>query len=113
VELVCKLARQGHEKAERFLSEQLATLKEPHERSQVLRAMVRIGHPDAADALIGILKEQAKSTSYFYYSYWYGPMIAELPKSALPKFEELLPSLPEKMIDQLMDSVVALKNKPE
>ena len=75
--------------------------------------MVRIGHPGAADALIEAVKKQAKATSYYYLSYWYGRMIAELPRSAYPKFEALLPTLPEKMVDQLMDSVLALKNKPE
>lgn len=113
LELVRELARPGHAAANRFLSEQLAQLKKPHEGLAVLQTMARVGHPDAADALIAALKKQAKETSYYYFSYWYGPMIADLPKSALPKIEELLPTLPDKMVDQLMDSVLALKNKPE
>jgi hypothetical protein len=113
MELVAKLARPGHVPTQRFLAEQFTARKEPHELQLVLRTMVSIGHPEAADALINTLKKQAKSTSYYYYSYWYGPMIADLPKSTLPKFEELLPTLPDKMVDQLMDSVLALKNKPE
>ena len=40
-------------------------------------------------------------------------MIAELPNSAFPKFEALLPELPDKMVDQLMESVMALKEKPD
>ena len=113
LQLVCNLGTAGHEPTRRFLSEQLVAKKEPHELQQVLRTMVRVGHPDAADALIDTLKKQAKTTSYYFFSYWYGPLIADLPKSALPKFEELLPTLPDKMVDQLMDSVLALKNKPE
>lgn len=113
VELVCELARPGHAATNKYLSEQLAQLKKPHEAQEVLRTMVRIRHPDAADALIGMLKKQAKETSHYYLSYWYGPMIADLPKSALAKFEELMPTLPEKMVDQFMDSVLALKNKSE
>jgi hypothetical protein len=113
LELVSKLARSGHEPTQRFLTEQLNVRKEPHELQQVLKTMVRTGHPNAADALIDTLKKQAKATHYYYFSYWYGPLIADLPRSAFPKIEELLPTLPDKMVDQLMDSVLALKNKPE
>ncbi|HYE17456.1 MAG TPA: hypothetical protein VEA69_03370 [Tepidisphaeraceae bacterium] len=111
VELVCELARPGHAKANKFLADQLAASKKSHEALDVLRAMVRVGHPDATDAVVGALKKQAKETSHYYFSYWYGPMVADLPKAALPKIEELLPTLPDKMVDQLMESVMALKNK--
>ena len=113
VELVCDLARPGHPAANRFLSDQLAKLKKPHESHRVLQTMVRIGHPGATDAIIDALKKQAKETTYYYLSYWYGRMIADLPKNAHPKFEALLPTLPDKMVDQLMESVLALKNKSE
>ena len=113
VELACSLARPGHPGVQAFLSAQFANRKKADEAQEVLQTMVRIGHPGAADALIEAVKKQAKATSYYYLSYWYGRMIAELPRSAYPKFEALLPTLPEKMVDQLMDSVLALKNKPE
>jgi hypothetical protein len=113
LELVCELARPGHAATNRFLSQQLAEAKKEQDSQPVLRTMVRIQHPDAADALIDALKKRAKETTYFYYGYWYGRMIAELPRSALPKFEAVLPTLPEKMVDSLMDSIIELKNKPE
>lgn len=113
LELVCQLARPGHAATCQFLSDQLARLKKPHESHEVLQTMVRIQHPGAADALIGALKKQARETHYGYFGYWYGRMIADLPKSAFPRFEALLETLPDKMADQLMDSVMALKNKPE
>jgi len=113
VELVCALARPGHAKANAFFAAHLAGTKDPHDAQGVLSTMIRVGHPDAADALIAALKKQAKATSYFYFSYWYGRMIADLPRSALPEIEALLPTLPDKMVDQLMDSVMALRNKPE
>jgi len=112
-DLVFDLARPGHAATNQFLSEHLATQKKPHEAEEVLQTMVRVAHPDAADLLIDALKKQAKSTSSYYYSYWYGRMIADLPRSEAPKFEALLPTLPDKMVDQLMESVLALKNKPE
>ena len=112
VELVCQLARPGHAASNRFLSDQLAKLKKTHDAQEVLRTMVRVKHPEATDALIEAIKSQAKETGHHYFSYWYGRMIADLPKSSLPRLEELLPTLPDKMVDQLMDSVLALKNKP-
>jgi hypothetical protein len=109
VALVCSLARPGHSATNRFLSEQLARAKNPQE---LLRTMVRIQHPEAIDALIATLKEQAKGKYHYYLGYWYGPMIADLPPSALARIEELLPTLPDKMVDQLMEHVLALKDKP-
>src|SRR5215470_16690093 len=110
VALVCSLARPGHSAANRLLSEQLARAKNPQE---LLRAMVRIQHPEAIDALIAALKEHAKGKHHYYLGYWYGPMIADLPRSALARIDELLPTLPDKMVDQLMEHVLALKDKPE
>jgi hypothetical protein len=113
LELVNRLARPGHAATEKFLSDQLTKMKKSHESQRVVQVMVRIGHPGAVDAIIDALQAQAKETHYYYVGYWYGRMIPDLPKSALPKIEAILPTLPEKMIDQLMESVQALKNKPE
>lgn len=110
VELICHLARPGHTKTNKFLAEKLAGTK-PHEQHLILETMVRIGHPGAADAIIDSLKKQAKASHYGYYGYWYGRMITDLPKAEAPKFEALLPTLPDKMVDQLIESVEALKNK--
>lgn len=112
VNLVCELARPDHAKVNRFLSAQLADTK-PQDLHVILDTMVRIGHPDAADSIIDALKKQAKSTHVGYFGYWFGPLIAGLPRKEYPKFEALLPTLPEKLVDQLMDSVLELKNKPE
>jgi hypothetical protein len=122
VALVCSLARPGHSAANRLLSEQLARTKNPQNRAaieqdraaiELLRTMVRVQHPEAIDALIAALKEHAKEKYQYYLGYWYGPMIADLPRSALARIEELLPTLPDKMVDQLMEHVLALKDKPE
>ncbi len=110
--LVCAIARPGHAETIQFLSEQLKAQKKPHEATELLQAMIRIGHPGATEAVIDALKRAAKDT-YFYASYWYGRMIPDLPRSAYAKFEELLPTLPDKMVDQLMESILTLKNKPE
>ncbi|MBY0262571.1 MAG: hypothetical protein K2Q20_09520, partial [Phycisphaerales bacterium] len=111
IDLVCELARPGHAKASKLLAERLASAK-PHEAPGVMRAMVRVGHPEAAGAIIDAIKKDAKAT-YSYMWHQYAAMIRQLPKSELPKFEALLPTLPEKVVDALIESVIALKNKPE
>jgi len=57
------------------------------------------------------VKEQASVSQYSYMGYLVGSLIANLPATAVPKLEALLPSLPEKMVDQLMEPLMALKNK--
>lgn len=112
VELVCYLARPGHPKVNKFLSDRVAGAK-PHETHVLLETMVHIGHPGAADAIIESLKQQAKASHHGHLGYWFGPMIAGLPKAEHPKFEALLPTLPDKLVDQLIESVLTLKEKPQ
>jgi hypothetical protein len=113
VDLVCQLARPGHEGVIQFLAEKLSETKDLYDGMEVLRTMVKIGHPQAGDRLLAELKKRAKDTTHYGLAYWFGPMIADLPRSEAPKFEEALVGLPEKMVDQLMESVLALKSKPE
>jgi hypothetical protein len=111
LDLVCHLARPGHAKTENFLLKKLDDTKSTDEHG-ILKTMVRINHPEATDVIIESLKKQAKSTHY-YVGYWYGSLIASLPRSSFAKIDALLPTLPEKMVDQLMESVMELKNKQE
>ena len=111
VELVCDLARPGHDAANKFLAENLSG-SAPHDEGQVLEAMIRVGHTGVVDAIIAGLKREAKSPSYSYYQvYWSMRLIPRLPASAAAKLEALLPTLPEKVADQLVDAVAALKDK--
>lgn len=113
VELVCELARPNHMAAGLFLLDQLARPKHPPEQAKLLNALVGIRHPAAADLVIDALQRQAKGVTYHHVAYFFGRMIAELPRSAYPKLEALLPTLPDKMASQLTDAVTALKNKPK
>lgn len=110
-DLVCRLARPGHARLNEFLSEQLGRARF-YEVYGVFQTMVRVNHPGAADAIIAGLKAQAKSSAHGYSGYWFGRMIVELPKSAAPKFEAVLAELPDEMADQLAESVMTLKDKP-
>jgi hypothetical protein len=116
-DLVQALAVPGHAGASELLSklfrEGLGKAGKEHELSEILQTMVRVGHPGATDATVELLKKAARSKAvygYYWVSYWIGRLIPRLPRDeALPKLEALLPTLPEKMIDQLLDYVTELK----
>ena len=113
LELVQALARPGHAGANALLSaafaEGLKKSKDLHDTGMLLRTMVRVNHPEATDSLIAVLAKHAKSAWGWY---WIAPLIIELPKDAVPKLEALLPTLPDKAVDQLIGYVTELKNKP-
>ncbi len=115
LELVQSLARPNHAATNKLLSqcfdERLKKSKDLWECAQIVQTMVRVEHPQAADATIAAIEKHAKG-SQAYGLYWVGQVIPSLPKKALPKLEALLPKLPEKAIDQLLDYVTQLKNKP-
>lgn len=113
VELVCSLARPGHAQTNAILSEEFVRLRKSkdHDASHnVLKTMVRINHPEAVDCIMEKLAKLAKG-DHAWGLYWFGPLIADLPKSAVPRLEELVPQLNEKLADQLLDYVTMLKNK--
>jgi hypothetical protein len=113
VEVVMHLAKSGSEDVNGLLREAFdAGCKKklhPLEISPVLGAMIRVEHPYATDAMITLIKQSAKSPQNYY---WYRDYIADLPKDAAPKLEALLPGLPDKVVDQLLDHITELKNKP-
>jgi hypothetical protein len=114
--LVQALARPGHAGANALLAklfrQRLDNLAgKEYEAAQTLATMIRVGHPEATNATIELLEKYGKKTAYtHYWCYWVAPLIPRLPKAeALPRLEALLPTLPEKMIDQLLDYVTELK----
>lgn len=116
MELVGTLARPGHAGSNALLSEEFAAAfkksKEIHECYSVLATQVRVQHPDATDNLLAALEKYASAkTKNTWVGYNICRLIPDLPKSAIPRLEELLPKLHEKVIDQLADYVTELKNK--
>jgi len=112
-DLVQALAVPGHAGANALLTKlfraRLGKAGEDHELIGILDTMIRVDHPEASDATIELIKKYAKAKSPYSY-YWIGHLIPRLPKAeALPRLEALLPTLPEKMIDQLLDYVTELK----
>lgn len=112
VSLVRELARPGHAGVYRFLKETLAeTLKKAkslHDCHDVVAAMIRAEHPEATDAFIAALEKLSKSD---YYTYWFMRLVPELPKSALPRLEALLPTLGDRAADSLLDGIQQLREK--
>ena len=95
------------------MMERTTPARENSAPAAVLDAMIRVGHPGATDAVVELIERFARAKSpygYSGFSYWVGRLIPRLPRDeALPKLEALLPTLPEKMIDQLLDYVTELK----
>jgi hypothetical protein len=115
LDLVQILARPGHEGANAILAQAFAQIvtksKDPLDSHVILEAMIRVEHPDATKALLELLSKQGKG-AHGYALYYIGRLIPSLPKTAVPELEALLPTLPEKSIDQLLGYVTELKNKP-
>jgi hypothetical protein len=114
LELVQALAVPGHAGANKLLAaafgEQLKKAADPFAVAILLQTMVSVQHPGATDAVIATIKKHAKSPRA-YALYAVAPLVAELPKDALPKFEVLLAELPEKVVDQLLEHVEKLRTR--
>lgn len=115
LEMVLALARPNHKGACRLLSDALATLLKKkgdmgYDVACILNTMIRIHHPSTVETYLEALQRAAASSSH-YHVYWLARLIPELPPTATPKIEALLPSLPEKLVDQLAPHLVELKAK--
>ncbi len=111
--LVRQLGRSGHAGANEFLKKTLdavlkksKTLDDCHE---VVACMVFAGHPEATDAFIAAFEKHGKKPSYYIVGF--ARLIPDLPKSALPRLEALLPNLGEKVADSLLDGIQQLRDK--
>jgi hypothetical protein len=110
--LVRSLVRPGHAGANVFLSESFATVlgkaKSLNECHEVVAAMADAQHPDATDAFIAAFEKQKKTD---YHAYWFYPLILDLPKSAVPKLEAMIPNLSDKAADALLAYIQQLRDK--
>jgi hypothetical protein len=118
-ELTCCLARSTHEASKAFLSNSLGDVTKAFSKSSsidfgyidLLKAMIRIEHPDGIPSLLAIIKK-IDSAKQFFYSYWIWHLIRELPKTAVAPLEALVPTLHDETADQLLSWLNELKNKP-
>jgi hypothetical protein len=113
VDLVSLLVKPGHVAAGNVLMQSFEdglAKKSIHELMNSLAALVRIQHPEAVDAVIKTIVKHSKGSTYGLW--WVGRLIPDLPESAIPKLDAMLVALPEKRVDELLDFVTQLKNKP-
>jgi hypothetical protein len=109
--LVGSLVRPGHPKANTFLSETFITMlkkaKSLHDCHLVVAAMVHAAHPKATDAFIAAFGKQTKTD---YFPHYFAQLILDLPKSAVPKLEAMIPNLSEKTADALLGYIQQLRD---
>jgi hypothetical protein len=110
---VRQLIRPGHAAANAFLTKRfgeiLSKAKQLHECGVVVASMIYAAHPDATDACVAVLEKFAKKADDF--GGWFGSLIVDLPKSALPRLEALIPTLNDKVADSLLGHMQQLREK--
>jgi hypothetical protein len=76
----------------------------------VTNAMVSVQHPDSVDAMIAVIQRLSETTSG-YYGAWILNKISDLPAAeAVPKLEALLPSIKDKVADEVIGHIYVLKH---
>jgi hypothetical protein len=110
--LVNALGRPGHKAAEAFVGAEydaaLKKAKKQDDLSDVITVMVRLEHPKAADALLASYEKTIGKANVW--TYWYHELIPQLPKSALPKLEAVIPKLKDHALDQWVEAIQELRD---
>lgn len=116
LDLAINLQRPKHAAFNKYLSQELAAYLKKRdaqwEASHVLGAMIDVQHPDTVSAFVETLQKYLGSKGRtYYYTYWIGRLIPNLPAEAIAPLEELIPTLPEKAADDLIPQIAELKTK--
>jgi hypothetical protein len=111
--LVHATGRPGHPAAEAFLQAEFdAAFKKAKNQDDIrelVTVMVRLRHPRATDALLASYEKTIGKANP--YTYWYYALVPELPKSAVPRLEAVLPKLKDREADRWLDAIQELRNK--
>ncbi|HYH65114.1 MAG TPA: HEAT repeat domain-containing protein [Urbifossiella sp.] len=78
----------------------LKKAKHPGDVREQVVTLLRVGHPDAADAFFAGLAKRPKKSQH-YHLYWYPNMIPRLPAAAVPRLEEALAGFPKDVAEYL------------
>src|SRR5260370_22808242 len=109
--LVGQLIRPGHPAANAFLKktfgETIKNAKHLHDCHLVVAALIHAAHAQATDAYLAVLEKFGKKTDDF--GYWLGSLLVDLPKSALPRLEALLPNLHDNGADSFLGYIHQLR----
>jgi hypothetical protein len=107
VELAASLAFPGHAALDQFLLHSFA--QKDANRGMLLAAMVRAKHPAATDCAIALIQQLAAESRPRLG--WLTHSIAKLSKAAAGELEALIPTLPEKLGDDVLQCVIELKQR--
>jgi hypothetical protein len=113
--LVNSVGRPGHAGAEAFLQAQFdetfPKAKNQDQMSDLLTVMVRHKHPKATDSVLASYEKTIGKANA--YSYWYYHLFPELPKSALPRMEAIVPRLKSPEADRFVEAIEELRSKKD
>lgn len=116
IDLVDVLARPGHAGAEKFLEgvffDSLEKKRKDVDSGSLLLTIIAMRHPAATKAVIAQIMKHADTRSSVY-AYSTAQMIPDLPKSAVPELEAMLPKLPDRISSYTLEYIERLKTKPE
>jgi hypothetical protein len=111
--LMNAVGRPGHPAAEAFLQaefdETFKKAKSQDQLREVVTVMVMHKHPKAADALLASYEKTIGKANAG--TYWYYPLVGELPQSAVPRLEAVIPKLKDREADRWVEVVQALRDK--
>lgn len=102
--LVDALALPNHAGAIAFSKElfdtQMKKAKTPGDVQGALMTMLRVGHPDVADAFFAGVAKMGKKTPP-YYLYWYANMLPKLPAAAIPRVEATIAAFTKEVAESV------------
>jgi hypothetical protein len=113
LDILRHLGRPGHAPSERFLDEAfekaLQSSKTLRDCYEVVATMAHVHHPRATDAFVAAAEKHGGKADYD--AYWFVRMIPELPVSALPRLEALVPKLNDRVADAFVTHLQQLREK--
>ena len=114
-DLIQSIRQPGHPAVEAFLQEEFdarsARAKKQDELSDLLTAMVELRHPRATDNLLACYEKVMSRPNAN--TYWYHYLFPELPRSAIPRLEALLPRLKSPELDRMVEAIEGLRSKKD
>jgi hypothetical protein len=111
--LVHAVGWRGNPAAEAFVQGEFDSAfkkaKTPDQIRDAVTVMVHLGHPKATDALIAAYEKIIGKPKD--YAFWCCHLIPGLPKSAIPRLEEVLPKLKDREADEWLEAIERLRAK--
>ncbi|MGL6076174.1 MAG: HEAT repeat domain-containing protein [Fimbriiglobus sp.] len=115
LDFIESVVRPGHAGALEFVKKAfdaaLKKAKQPHDVSTELELLFRLEHKDIVDAFLNAFSKRSKKGQH-YFGYWFARYIPKLPKEAIPRLEEIVPTLEETEADVWLESIHKLRVKP-